>query len=229
MPLGLIAAIAACPAIVGTNEAIQTSQKQQAKERHRGRKMNLIVSCVDASSRKSRDVSGCYIILKGGRLFAATIPEDNTSSDIRAENNMSPPGHLFQGYYFKHPDYTWTKGEGLVSTISDDPPMLNWIYVDKETYSVKYGTRKESEGNYLGPWDCTPVAKRLTFEGWEGFCIAEEKDDELRRMGLWGLYFDCDDNGLREKVDTDRRVLEVELVRREMRLPPTEEENGEPE
>lgn len=146
---------------------------------------------------------------------------------------MGHNGHLFSGYFFPHPEYKWgRKGEGLVSTISDDPPMLNWIYVDKDTYEVKYGNKKESEGHIMGPFNCTPVEKRLTFDEWEGFAVAEEPagpDENGDEDGMvWALYFDVDDDGLREKVPLDRRVLEVELIRKEMKIPPVEVEDEGP-
>ena len=79
-------------------------------------------------------------------------------------------------------------GEGLVSTISHEPPILNWVYVDSKTHEVKYGTRaevEEAEG-LPGPWDVTAGigtdrgtgllggGRRVTFEGWEGFVAVEE-------------------------------------------------------
>lgn len=133
-------------------------------------------------------------------------------------------GHLFAGYYLPHPDGSWgRKGEGMVSTIQDDPPFLNWIYVDKDTYEVKYGTRKECEGHLVGPWNCTPIEKRTMFDGWEGFVVVDQRE------GGWALYFDLEDDLLQEKVPPDRRVVEVELIRKEMRIPPIEEEDPEPQ
>lgn len=139
-------------------------------------------------------------------------------------------GHLFAGYYFQHPEHKWgRKGEGFVSTICDDPPFLNWIYVDRDTYEVKYGNRHESEGHLLGPWDCTSIEKRVTFDGWEGFAVAEKRPAEADGEGAeWALYFDVDDDGLRKTVPLDRRVLEVELIRKEMRVPPVNVEDEGP-
>ena len=122
-----------------------------------------------------------------------------------------PPSHPFTGYFLGHPDYDWGwQGEGLVSTIMDDPPQLNWVYVDQETYEVKYGTKAESEGHLVGPWNCTKLDRRMTFEGWEGFLAVEEE------AGLWALYFDREDDGLKAK-GAGRRMLEIELSRRERR------------
>lgn len=129
----------------------------------------------------------------------------------KAEGQANYAQHLFAGYFLPYPDQDWgRKGEGLVSTISDEPPQLNWIYVDQETYEVKYGLRVDSEGHHVGPWDCTRIDKRLTFEGWEGFMAVE--DDE----GSWALYFDREDNGLLGKRSKER-ILEVEIIRKERR------------
>ncbi|KAH7119401.1 hypothetical protein B0J13DRAFT_532497 [Dactylonectria estremocensis] len=201
MVLGLLTAIAACPAIVGTTEAIRQGQRKNAREQHRGVKSNLIVSC-DSTSPAGREVDGCAIVLRNNKLYIAVT---------KTEGRVNCSGHLFAGYFLPYPDQDWgRKGEGLVSTIYDEPPQLNWIYVDQETYEVKYGLRAESEHHLVGPWDCTRIDKRITLEGWEGFMAVEEDE------GSWALYFDRDDNGLRGKRSKER-ILEVELTRKERR------------
>jgi hypothetical protein len=52
----------------------------------------------------------------------------------------------------------------------------------------------------------------LTFDGWEGFIVVEETE------GVWALYFDVDDDGLETKVGLDKRIMEIELTRRELRM-----------
>ena len=122
-----------------------------------------------------------------------------------------PSSYPFAGYFMKHPQYNWGwQGEGLVSTIMDDPPQLNWIYVDDETYEVKYGNKVESEGQHMGPWDCTKTDHRMTFEGWEGFLAVKEGSD------TWALYFDREDDGLKSVNQVEgKRKLEVELTKKE--------------
>ena len=68
MVLGLISAIAACPAIVGTTEAVRQGQRNNAKERHRGRKSNLIVSCANPS-RTGREIDGCAVVLRDSKVW----------------------------------------------------------------------------------------------------------------------------------------------------------------
>lgn len=151
------------------------------------------------------------------QLWIATRPDPDDPESAPAPKKQ---GHRFAGYFFPHPEFQWGhKGDGFVSTICEEPPMLNWIYVDKDTNEVKYGTKIESAGHKLGPWNCTPVDRRVTFDEWEGFCAVEEE------KGLWALYFDCLDDGLDGKVPLTKTILEIELVRREMRIPPVAEED----
>lgn len=64
MVLGLLTAIAACPAIIGTTEAVRQGQRNNAKEKHRGQKSNLIVSCPEKSSHGSTIDGGVVILHK---------------------------------------------------------------------------------------------------------------------------------------------------------------------
>jgi len=79
---------------------------------------------------------------------------------------------------------------------------------------VKYGYKVDAQDHMVGPWNCTPIDKRLTFDGWEGFIVVEVEFDS----NVWQLYFDVDDDGLEEKVGLDKRIMEVELTRKEMRI-----------
>ena len=201
MVFGIITAVAACPAIVGTTEAIRQGQRKSAKEQHRGLKTNLVVTC-GANCPEAREIDGARVILRNNKLYLMTATSDGE------------PGHPFAGYFLPFPDQDWGRsGEGLVSTISDEPPQLNWVYVDKDTYEVKYGLRVDAEPHLVGPWDCTKIDRRMMFEAWEGFMAVKWSEEK----GIWRLYFDRDDDGLREKVGNMDSVLEVELVRRERR------------
>jgi hypothetical protein len=108
--------------------------------------------------------------------------------------------------------YPDTKYEGLVTTITDVAPIMNWVYIDRETHEAKYGVRADAQPNLTGPFDCTRQDRRLTFDGWEGWCAVEEYE------GYWCLYFDVDDDGLKSKVPPGTRILEIELSRKEKRF-----------
>ena len=123
--------------------------------------------------------------------------------------------HPFAGYFLPYPDTT-PPYEGLVSTITDEAPVMNWIYIDRSTYEVKYGVRADAQPNLTGPFDCTRQDRRLTLDRWEGFCAVKCYEGE--EAGMWKLYFDVDDDGLEKKLGRKARVLEVELVRWEKRV-----------
>jgi hypothetical protein len=85
---------------------------------------------------------------------------------------------------------------------------LNWIYIDRDSYELKYGVRAQAQPNLTVPFDCTKHERRLTFDGWEGFYAIEEA------TGAWGLYFDRDRDGLKQKAQ-GRTTIEVQLSRKE--------------
>ncbi len=108
------------------------------------------------------------------QLYVDTAPVNgekrNTDYHDETEGGQHSSGHPFAGYYLPYPD---TKYEGIVSTICDDAPILNWIYIDMNTYEVKYGVRADAQSNITGPFDCTRQDRRMTLEGWEGFVAVE--------------------------------------------------------
>ena len=82
MVLGLLTAIAACPAIIGTTEAVRQGQNQNAKEKHRGQKTNLVASCVKNSSQ-SAQINGGMVVLKNHKVRASFCPKiTNMEKDI---------------------------------------------------------------------------------------------------------------------------------------------------
>ncbi|KXJ88369.1 hypothetical protein Micbo1qcDRAFT_235746 [Microdochium bolleyi] len=204
MAIPMLLALTICPAMLGTQEAIRQSQSKTKREEHRAQRCNLVASCVKPSIRAA-DINGKLIVLNGGKLYIA--------------NQTVNTGHPFSGYFLPYPD---SKFEGVVSTITESAtPQLNWIYVDRETYAVKHGLRVDAQDHVTGPFDCTRQDRRMTLEGWEGFVAVEETP------GVWALYFDKDDNGLRGKVPFGTRVLEIELTRREKKERKPKENEGQ--
>ena len=67
MVLGLLTAIAACPAIIGTTEAVRSGQNKNAKEKHRGQKTNLVATCVKSTSQ-SAQINGGMVVLKNHKV-----------------------------------------------------------------------------------------------------------------------------------------------------------------
>lgn len=231
MVIGMLLAITTCPAMLGTQEAIRQSQSKSRREEHRGQRCNMIVSCVNPSTR-SREINNRIVVLRGSKVNGfCWIPaypaqrncpeltlgphrqlyiETGAVPDDFADDKEPVPGsHPFCGYFLPYPD---SSHEGLVSTITHVAPILNWIYVDRSTYEVKFGVRDLAQPNLTGPFDCTRQDRRMTFEDWEGFVAVEESP------GVWALYFDRDDDGLRSKFPSSTRILEIELTRREKKV-----------
>lgn len=216
MVLGILTAVAACPAIIGTTEAVKQGQRQNAREEHRTRRCNLTVTLLRHSRTYSPRFNGAQIVIHNSKLWVDTRP-------IIAANEEHL--HPYTGYFLEYPDdkagywreQGFAKGEGMVTTISDEqPPFLHWVYVHRGTGEVKHGIRKDAEEHVVGPWDVTKIDRRLTCEGWEGFVAVQEEDG----CDLWALYFDRADNGLRGEGkigNEDKRMLMVELWRKEPR------------
>ena len=78
---------------------------------------------------------------------------------------------------------------GMVSTIADDPPMLNWIFVDKDTGFVRHGGRQETLGGHtIGPWFWTDDEQRLTLEEDDAQFVAVWMEEEKK----WAIAYDRD-------------------------------------
>ncbi|OCL02029.1 hypothetical protein AOQ84DRAFT_305507 [Glonium stellatum] len=205
--------VTAIPVVTGIAEGVahQKKQNEEAANETRMVKFNLDVFCAAESPRRD-EVHGCIVVLRNNKVWLA--PKDPSSRlPIPSREDLTPPLHAFAGFYIQYPDEDRNPCErGLVSTISDDPPMLNWIYVDKTTLELKYGNRSASIQHIVGEWDWTEDEAGLTLEGWEGFVTVEEEEQDGLR---WALYFDRDDDklGQRKKVQ-GREVLECSLERR---------------
>lgn len=214
MLLGLLT-IASIPTVIGVAEGVSAQNKESNPETsskveaERMRKFNLECSC-ENKSRKAREIDGGQVVLRGEKLYI--LPHDSNPDKI---------GHLFEGFYIGYPDPDRPQPPplGLVSTISKDPPMLNWIYVDKDTCEVKYGNRTQSRAHIVGSWGWDAGeeggAGGLTLEGKER-AVAVELD------GKWEIRWEDKDG----KVGVQgRRKLTVSLERKFVEL--TEEEEQE--
>lgn len=109
---------------------------------------------------------------------------------------------------------------GLVSQVQDDPPLLNWIYVDKDTMEVKYGNRSTSIDHNIGPWDWSENEEQVVFDDIEAAFINAFYAVE-RSPGKWQLFFDMRGNQLQDYLPAKLKRLQVELHR--IMLEPDEE------
>lgn len=112
------------------------------------------------------------------------------------------PGYRFQGWYFTYPSEE--QHLGLVSMISDDPPMLNWIFVDKDSHMVRHGGRADTIGHVPGPWGWTHDELWLTLEGDDNNFVAVEQENKN-----WCIFFDKD-GSIQSGGDSEEDDLEDE-------------------
>ncbi len=97
---------------------------------------------------------------------------------------------------------------GLVSQVANNPPLLNWIYVDKHTMELKYGNKSTSISHNVGPWDWTENEEGLIFDELESFTAVEDPATKK-----WQVYVDMNDDGLKRCVPKGRRMLQISLKR----------------
>ncbi|KAJ6563892.1 hypothetical protein B0H19DRAFT_1139927 [Mycena capillaripes] len=197
--VGVAAGSVAIPlAAVSTATSVAAiSQGANPKDDPRLAKFSLRVSCPD-----SRELDGKIVVLRAQRLYLDdSDPAHRTFED----------GHPFSGFYIEYP--VGEKPLGLVSTISKDPPELNWIYADGDTLELKYGNKTASQDHIPGPWDWTEDQSAVMLDGWEGIVAREEEP------GVWVLHYDEDDDHLGQAHGISKRVVEVSLQRRILKLP----------
>ena len=210
MVFGLLALVGTVPLTATSVLALQ-SQTENAKndaaadrdEDWKGERCHMRCRATARTPEDRKELfKNSLIVLCGGRLY------------VELSTYEGPAHHPFTGYYLPFPKKDY---EGIVSTISNDPPQLNWVYLDTDSdiFQLSHGLRVDAEEGQAGPWDarfCSNGEKRYTFEGWEGF-IAVETEGE---PGLWRLCFDKYNDGLKGKIREGQRTVELELVREEI-------------
>ena len=202
MIFGLLG-LAAIPTTIGVAEGVSEGRKEKdpALEEERMRKFRLECFC-EANGPKTKEIDGGIVVLRQEKLYI--VPRDDAKADT---------GHPFEGFYLEYPDPERPRPLplALVSTISKEPPMLNWIYVDKNTREVKYGNRTQSRAHVVGSWGWDAGeeggAGGLTLEGAEG-AVAVEADDG------WEIRWEDGDGNVGVKgslkltVSLERKMLE---------------------
>lgn len=192
--------------VTGVAQGVSEQKKQNADSSNQVRMLKFHLDVfVEPHSRRGRliDLNGSMVTLRDSKLW---LDRQNPAT----RQPQDPSLHPFTGFYLEYPDNDRSYTRGLVSTISRDPPMLNWIYIDKDTLEVKYSNKSGSIAHHVGSYDWTSDSNddsSVTFDDWEGFLAVQEENDE------WALYFDLNDDGL-AKHKKGRHTCEVSLVRR---------------
>jgi hypothetical protein len=226
MVIGILT-LTAIPLVTGVGQGIshQRSAAERRADDRRMAKFYLDVYC-EAKSSLTKYVHGRRVVLRDGKCWI-----DEHKPHLRQKE-----AYTAKAFYLVYPDdevrymilrdledrgltreQTSLPPLGLVSQVQDDPPLLNWIFVDKGTMELRYGNRSVSRGHLVGPWDWTDdedeaepaeANKGVTLEGWEGFMAVEDPASKE-----WQVYFDKNDDGLKGYVERGRRKLQISLER----------------
>ncbi|KAK4191940.1 hypothetical protein QBC35DRAFT_520277 [Podospora australis] len=168
MVIGLLV-IAGIPTTIGVCEALSAQKKQNAAAKEKAKFHMTVTVALDDQGPVE-----CWCVLKDGKLWI-----DHPAFPV--------PGHKFTGYYFTYPSEE--QHLGMVSTIADDPPMLNWIFVDKDSGMVRHGGRQDTLGGHtIGPWYWTNDEKWLTLEGDAARFVAVQMENKK-----WAIAWDRDE------------------------------------
>ena len=224
LPLGIFlgGCVVAIPVVTGVAQGVEHQKKQNEEAANESRmwKFNCLVSCDTDDEIAKEELNNAILVVRHDKVWV--VPRDADNKPVPPVEGTKPELHAFAGFYIQYPDESRFPPErGLVSTISDDPPMLNWVYCDKETYELRYNNRTGSMAHHVGVWDWSEDETRVTFDGWEGFIAIDEWDGEDEdpttpwgKEGLrWAVYFDKDDNGLKGR-HKGRDKFEIALTRR---------------
>ncbi|KAJ0425824.1 hypothetical protein BJY00DRAFT_160457 [Aspergillus carlsbadensis] len=202
MVIGLLA-ITAIPTVTGIALGCSEQRKQNKREDDEKRMSKFYT---DVECFEKEELHGKRAVLRDNKIYI----DDPSPANRKAE------AHAGQAFYIDYPEPDHMKdlkrGLGLVTTIQDNPPMLNWIYADKETHELKYGNRTQSCEHIPGPWDWRDDEATITLERpSRGFYAVKEED------GSWAIYFDRDRDELRWVMKAARRrkavVVPIQLKR----------------
>jgi len=208
--LGIALPIVSCVGIsvtTGVAQGVNEQKKQNADAGNAARMLKFHADILTDAALQQPNNAATHL---HNRVL--TLRDDKCFLDERDPKTLEPVAghHPFTGFYIAYPDNDRPYTRGLVSTISIDPPILNWIYIDKDTLEAKYASRSGSIMHHVGSYDWTtegPADSNITLEGHEGFYALEEAPE------VWALYFDWHRNGLKA-VRKGRQAVPVHLQRK---------------
>jgi hypothetical protein len=104
----------------------------------------------------------------------------------------------FNGHFFALSDFEEGNLNGLVAISGEIPPTLRWVYLDKYTYEMKWGGKKDRVDHISGPFDLTHEGDYLAMNDTQRWLAVRVGDAEREMMeageGLWRLQVDWDED-----------------------------------
>ena len=140
--------------------------------------------------------------------------------------------HPFEGFYIEYPDEERPKPPplGLVTKVTDNPPLMNWIYIDRETSEIRHGNRTVSRPHRVGDWGWSNDDEAdfndnedpggVEFDGEEKFVAVEPEAGDTE--GRWEVWWDEHDDHLRDRPEVqERKVFGISLERKFIKEQPS--------
>lgn len=230
MVIGLLM-LSSIPSVTGVAFGVSEQRKsnQRREDARRMVKFNIDAQC-SGDTDDDRDVHGRRVVVRNEKVRTETSQEGTCKLTISEQVYLDDPNPTKRlhpaftslAFYIEYPELDETKhldrGLGLPTYVQANPPLLNWIYADKDTYELKYGNRTQSVEHLVGPWDWTEDEKTILLDGKNAFVAVEEEEGE------WALYFDRDGDDLARVLEEqdmlDNAFVPVSLVRRVAEEPP---------
>ncbi|PIG86957.1 hypothetical protein AARAC_004722 [Aspergillus arachidicola] len=209
MVIGIAMMSAMVPTIIGLNEATKGARESEDKRRENEKKsrFHLVAACdIDAESESRRqEVHNASVYLGSDKKLYIT-------------KHPTPSMTAFNGHFFELPDLAQGNLNGLVAISGETPPTLRWVYLDKDTYEMRWGGKQDREGHIGGPFDLTHDGDYIALndtQRWLALRLEDtEQDGTEAGAGVWRLCCDWEENnGASLSIDTPsmpiylRRVL----------------------
>lgn len=224
--IGLLA-LTSIPTVTGVSLASSEQRKanQRREEARRMVKFNIFAECT-GDTDDDRDLNGMTVVVRDEKVYLA---DPNPAK-------RDPPAFTALAFYIEYPEPEELKylkrerGFGLPTYVSDNPPLLNWIYADTVTHELRYGNRSQSVEEIVEPWDWCKEERVISLEGWRKRFYAVEEEE-----GEWALYYDRDGDELESVLDEqdmlDCAFVPVTLIRKivEERPPPPPQPQAAPQ
>ncbi|KAK6811655.1 hypothetical protein RU639_012599 [Aspergillus parasiticus] len=209
MVIGIAMMSAMVPTIIGLNEATKGARESEDKRRENEKKsrFHLVAACdIDADSESRRqEVHNASVYLGPDKKLYIT-------------KHPTPSMTAFNGHFFELPDLAQGNLNGLVAISGETPPTLRWVYLDKDTYEMRWGGKQDREGHIGGPFELTRDGDYIALndtQRWLALRLEDtEQDGTEAGAGVWRLCCDWEENnGASLSIDTPsmpiylRRVL----------------------
>ncbi|KAB8216190.1 hypothetical protein BDV33DRAFT_233666 [Aspergillus novoparasiticus] len=214
MVIGIAMMSAMVPTIIGLNEATKGARESEDKRRENEKKsrFHLVAACdigADSESRR-QEVHNASVYLGSDKKLTPHLK-------LYITKHPTPSMTAFNGHFFELPDLAQGNLNGLVAISGETPPTLRWVYLDKDTYEMRWGGKQDREGHIGGPFDLTRDGDYIALndtQRWLALRLEDtEQDGAESGAGVWRLCCDWEENnGASLSIDTPSMPIYLRRV-----------------